>query len=632
MSNICVFSGLGGVCTTVCPTIGCPNGYGCYGVLGAIDPGVVSNICVPENNLLCTPCARNSECGSPSGRDFCLPYPTGTFCGRDCSTIACPPTYTCTDMPGGDGGTIKQCVPNNNACDCTPANAGNMVNCTITTPLNTQCAGHRTCNGAQGWSACAPPSTTDLPDDNFTDDNCDGIDGDAANAIFVDVLSGNDNFPGTRQQPVVSLTRAMALAGSTKQILVSKGDYPPLTLVAGAHIYGGYDASNNWQRSAANIVRITGANPAVDGTNLNQETRLELVTVVSSDATGIGQSSYGVRITGSSGPVILHAVTAHAGNATGGTDGTSNGNGGSGSKGGTGGPGCENCSSTSMGGAPGGSACFAGGTGGQGTSGSGQSQGGSPGGGTSPGGPGGPGNGCDKSATLCATTCSCGSRIGPTPGGTGGSGVSGGNGPAAATIGTVSGRDFLAASGGDGTNGTDGSSGGGGGGGAGSNCPCFCNCYTGGGGGGGGGAGCHGTRGTRGTGGGGSFAIFVVGSTVTVERSTLVSGSGGRGGNGGSGGLGGIGGLGGDPGAPFTDGEQGASGGPGGNGGAAGSGSGGSGGPSYGIYAKSSSVQNTANTFQPGSGGSAGVGGSNAIVGVAAGGSVGGAGSIYLEP
>src|SRR5437764_567684 len=53
-SNICIFSGLGGVCSTLCPTIGCPQGFGCYGVLGAIDPGVVSNVCVPENNLLCT--------------------------------------------------------------------------------------------------------------------------------------------------------------------------------------------------------------------------------------------------------------------------------------------------------------------------------------------------------------------------------------------------------------------------------------------------------------------------------------------------------------------------------------------------------------------------------------------------
>src|SRR5262249_24932038 len=149
-----------------------------------------------------------------------------------------------------------------------PANAGRTVACSITTPTGTQCAGMRTCNGAQGWSACAPPSSTDLPEDNFADANCDGIDGDAANAIFVDVLTGNDNFPGTRQQPVVSIPRAMQLAGRNKQILAWKGDYPPLTLVAGAHIYGGYDAASNWQRSASNVVRIIGASPAVQGTNL----------------------------------------------------------------------------------------------------------------------------------------------------------------------------------------------------------------------------------------------------------------------------------------------------------------------------------------------------------------------------
>src|SRR5207245_1887262 len=34
-TGYCVFAGFGGVCTVECPAIGCPAGYGCYGVLGA---------------------------------------------------------------------------------------------------------------------------------------------------------------------------------------------------------------------------------------------------------------------------------------------------------------------------------------------------------------------------------------------------------------------------------------------------------------------------------------------------------------------------------------------------------------------------------------------------------------------
>ena len=82
-SNICIFIGIGGICTELCAGGSCPDEYGCFGVLGIIEPGVVADVCVPESTQLCTTCVEHTEC-SIIGQDLCLDYPDGKkFCGRD---------------------------------------------------------------------------------------------------------------------------------------------------------------------------------------------------------------------------------------------------------------------------------------------------------------------------------------------------------------------------------------------------------------------------------------------------------------------------------------------------------------------------------------------------------------------
>src|SRR4029077_21143095 len=97
----------------------------------------------------------------------------------------CPTDYDCVDESIGN--TIyKECVPHSGACDCQSATQqGAHDPCTITTTLNTTCAGTSTCAGVSGWGACQPPSSTDNPDATYTDNNCDGIDGDITKGIFV---------------------------------------------------------------------------------------------------------------------------------------------------------------------------------------------------------------------------------------------------------------------------------------------------------------------------------------------------------------------------------------------------------------------------------------------------------------
>jgi hypothetical protein len=628
-SGICVFSGLGGVCTQLCPTIGCPQGYGCYGVLGGgIDPGQVADICVPENNLLCSPCTKSSECGSPSGGDQCLPYPTGTFCGRDCSTIACPPTYTCQTFTG-DGGTSKQCVPVNNSCDCSAANAGITVACSISTPAGSTCGGTRKCNGAQGWSSCTPPATSDAPDATYKDDNCDGIDGDVTRAIFVDQLNGADSNPGTMAMPVASLEKGIALAnGATKKdVYVSKGSYlptGPLKLASGVSLYGRYDAAHGWSRADANQTIIEGDITAVLADGLNAETHLEGFVILAQDGAASGESSYGVRVNGGGGHIFIRYNSIAAGAGAQGGDGSDGADGPDVTDSGQKGPDGCSAQSCSNGGARGGnSPCGrTGGSGGSGGYKDGGGISGNPGTGWG-GGAGLPSAGGAAGGSHACTIPGSGGNGGE-PGKPGGPGSSGNNVTPSTNIGGVAGGGVYApAPGTDGNPGKDGDGGGGGGGGGGGAQACLfvcvCDADTGGAGGGGGGGGCHGTVGTAGGGGGGSFAVFVAGGTVSVDGNTLLTRRGGRGGKGGRGGEGSSGGQPGGSSSNADDAGGGGGGGAGGKGGAAGAGSGGPGGPSVAVVSAAGAAVDigTTNNYTLGQGGVGGAGGGSSSLGQA---------------
>ena len=272
-SGICVETGVGGVCSDLCPDGMCPAGYGCIGVSGQIDPGTVTYVCVPNSTQLCTPCNQSSEC-SLGGHDLCLPTPVGGhFCGRDCSKIGCPNGYACTDVPNSDMGTSKQCVPTSGSCDCDASKAGTTVACDIQTPTGV-CKGTRTCNGASGWSGtCAPPSASDGPDDNYGDDNCDGIDGDVTRGIFVAKAAAaavDDATCGTMAKPCKSINWGVSQAANAalRYVYVQASVYnEEVVLFNGIDIVGGYDT--NWQRAARGTaghdVVINGAFDSTEG-------------------------------------------------------------------------------------------------------------------------------------------------------------------------------------------------------------------------------------------------------------------------------------------------------------------------------------------------------------------------------
>lgn len=208
-------------------------------------------------------------------------------------------------------------------------------------------------NDCDGLVDEAPNNVADIPDDNFTDQNGDGIDGTECAAIFVSA-SGNNANAGTKSQPVQSITAGIskAIALGKTQVYVSKGTFlEKLTLSNGISIYGGYDAGAGWSRSAGNITEIYVYMPetnvmGVQGNAITLPTTLDRMTITTDNATGSGRNNYGVYCNGCTGLALKNLViTAGKGSAgLAGAEGIAGSNGAAGNNGSNG-----NCSGSSGG-------------------------------------------------------------------------------------------------------------------------------------------------------------------------------------------------------------------------------------------------------------------------------------------
>lgn len=465
---------------------------------------------------------------------------------------------------------------------------------------------------------CAPndpnvnPSAEDLPDLAFKDSNCDGVDGNAAKAIFV-APTGNDAAPGTRGLPKRTLAGAIAAAGPPGKSVYAAGAFPELLdVIAGVSVYGGYAA--DWSRSLGSTTLITGKQNAYQSVaalalGAAAPTTLQLLSLAPQAATEPAVSSYGLRAVNSPGLVVENVtVTASAGTA--GRAGPAGANGRPGFRGAdasTSSIVCDNLAG-SFGGGGGGSPVVGryGGNGGDGhyaAAGSAGRVGLAPVGGRI--------RDQDPHGGLGGAGGAAGN-----PGRRGGAGENGDFGNRGAEgrggqSGSETGGIWTSAFGENGTSGADGHGGGGGGAGGGQTGYTVID-GTGNAGGGGGGGGEGGKLGKPGQGGGGSFGIFLVNSTGAVVRNSVITA--GNGGTGGAGGAGGRPGSGGARGLPATYCPDqigvGGKGGLGGAGGFGGGGGGGAGGPSVGLYViGSAGVARGGNTLRAGTGGPGGPGG-----------------------
>ena len=492
-------------------------------------------------------------------------------------------------------------------------------------------------DGGAGGEQVAPegptcdPSAEDLPDDEFQDTNCDGIDGDESRSVFV-ASNGRDDAPGTRTNPLLTLNRALEVASPHRfAVLVCNGTYAENVVIrSGQRIYGGYACSLGWQRvkDRAIVQPDRGLGLLVD--TVSDPVLVDRFAFRAANATEAGGSSQVAGIMMSSDVRLSHVEFA-SGNGAAGFDGVAGADAPAEPESGTDGAdtsdgGC--CTSLPLS-----SACKAIAKGGRANSVRCEFNGGRF---ETHGGDG--GDGANIWRTAEDPSCLIGSTWGIAgargryridnggwktlaEGGPGGPGENGASGDGAALgIGDLKGALYIAANAGaDGETGHPGWPGSGGDGGqsdaaSGDVCQeCF---LPGSGGGQGGPGGCGGAGGKAGSGGGAAIGLVVFKSNVALSWARIITGNGGRGGAGAPGGRGQPGGLPGNPGAGSgASGTAGEAGGPGGDGGAGGPGGGG---PSIGILYYGAAPAITESSFeigQPGPGGAL-VGGKAAALGV----------------
>jgi hypothetical protein len=452
--------------------------------------------------------------------------------------------------------------------------------------------------------SCVAEAGTDVPDDDFVDSNCDGIDGDAAAAVFV-ATTGSDAAAGTMSAPVRTLGKAIATARLTgKSVYVCNGEYDENVAIDGAavSVYGGYDCTDSWRRVVDRAVVKPASGTPLTVTHVYAPVTFDRIAFRAPDATADGGSSIAA--------VVLDTLNAHfsnvelrAGNAKAGAIGAPATNPvwapvnvGANGESVVDGSGCGAFGTQVVSGGSGCSDTPAGGTG---------FLGGCPDGGVSIGGHGGTGG--NAGLGFAQTSGAAGvpawtQSLDGTPGADGVNGT-----PGLASFGHLDHGRYVPADGNDATPGSIGYAGmGGSGGRSGSKGDVESYYPVAGGGGQGGYPGCGGAPGHAGGGGGASIALISEGSTIALDWCDVITNHGGDGGGASSGLTGQGGGAGGKGGLGGSSDANGQNGGRGGNGGKGGDGGPGAGGPSIGVVA-SGSMPTTSNvTFvlgAPGRGG-----------------------------
>ncbi|MHB8876239.1 MAG: hypothetical protein ACYC8T_21315 [Myxococcaceae bacterium] len=533
--------------------------------------------------------------------------------GQGCTWAQLPEALFVCELDGGCGQPGFVCDAKRGLCvegsACVPRTCASVTGCGA---FDDTCGGTLVCGclpgqgcgagGAAGQCAACAGSALDEPDDEGRDTNCDGVDGDAAGATFVDPVGGDDANPGTRAAPVKSLA---AGAGKARpQLLLAVGTHPgPLTVSNGVSLYGGYAADAGWTRTASSRSVIQGglvvlgprAAPLV----------LDALHVRAPNALEPGAPSVAVHLTDVASSELRRCrleagLGADGESGDAGTAGPAGANGESGTAtsldGGRtpGGPGgAAVCTSADMG--------ANGGVGGEGGNPNAVPKEERSGGAGQPAPLGG-----DGGTVADCTMAPCPEPEGGERGLDGTDGSDGAPGLPATGLGVVALSRWMALRGEDGKPGTAGRGGGGGGGGAALSGSAVTLPVFGYSGSGGGAGGCGGSGGRGGQGGGASIALLLVRSPAALKGVELVTAGGGRGGAGGPGGEGGGQGLGGPAAAvlPGEHGGLGGAGGSGGRGGKGGVGGAGNGGPSLGVLCdKSNGTTFTAVTSTLGPGG-----------------------------
>ncbi|MFO0744784.1 MAG: MopE-related protein [Myxococcota bacterium] len=201
-----------GACSTSCAgafvaaaTTACDDGpdhsAAPHCVVTACEPGFIlgnDGLCTRPVDRLCDPCTADALCGGPDDRCQAIDATDArSFCTRDCSAGniyggGCPVGYTCETQDDG----AEQCIPENGACDCSAANAGQIRPCSIGNAAGT-CFGVATCDAVNGWSGCTA-KTPSLEVCNGQDDDCDGVSDDGLGGAVCTRTNAFGSCPGVQ--------------------------------------------------------------------------------------------------------------------------------------------------------------------------------------------------------------------------------------------------------------------------------------------------------------------------------------------------------------------------------------------------------------------------------------------------
>jgi hypothetical protein len=144
---------------------------------------------------------------------------------------------------------------------------------------------------------CTPTSDVDEPDEDFTDENCDGIDGEVESGVFVSP-DGFDDAPGTLREPVQTVGRAVEIAVTGERpVYVCNATYREnLLLTTSASIYGGYDCTRAWRRTKDWAVLESGVGVPLVVQGVDGRVHIERMALRALDATAVGQSSQAAAV------------------------------------------------------------------------------------------------------------------------------------------------------------------------------------------------------------------------------------------------------------------------------------------------------------------------------------------------
>ncbi len=235
-----------------------------------------------------------------------------------------------------------------------PASLGTAVTCTVAdagpSAGSPACAwsclaGWYDADGIAGTGCeCKAQPGADLPDG--VDQDCDGVDGVAALAVFV-AKTGSDQNPGTRALPMRTVDAALnrAVATGKPHLYVATGVYAEtVQLVPGVSIYGGYASGFGVRDPIAYQTVVSGPTVSggvqatvicdgISGGAAAVPTRVDGLTILGAAALGAGAPSYGVWSIGCDDRFALVGCQVLAGSGGAGSSGASGAGGSSGAKG-----------------------------------------------------------------------------------------------------------------------------------------------------------------------------------------------------------------------------------------------------------------------------------------------------------